>query len=81
MKISSINKARLLNYEYLMLQSFVDPFFAETVVYINKSKQFKLFNLESEWIIIIIVSVRAFPDGATPPKVPFAVQGQVTWSQ
>lgn len=48
MKISSINKARLLNYEYLMLQSFVDPFFAETVVYINKSKQFKLFNLESE---------------------------------
>lgn len=40
MRISGINKARLLNYEYLMLQSFVDPFFAETVVYIDKGRQF-----------------------------------------
>lgn len=39
MKVSGINRARLLNYEYLMLQSFVDPFFAETLVYIDEGKK------------------------------------------
>ncbi len=39
-KVQAVSRINLLNYEYLMLQSFIDPFFSELIFHVTESKNF-----------------------------------------